>query len=206
MSGRLITFEGGEGAGKSTQIPILADYLKSRGQTVIQTREPGGVGNAERVRELLLDPEADNWDGITEVLLHYAARREHVEKLIRPALKRGDWVLCDRFADSTMAYQGFGSGIDPGLIRKIHRLTLGEFQPDLTIIFDLPVDIGMSRAEARGAADRYELMGKSFHEKLRKGFLNISRDEPDRCVVIDATQAIDDVANEIRAVIKTRFE
>ncbi|MGB0631849.1 MAG: dTMP kinase [Alphaproteobacteria bacterium] len=204
-AGKFITFEGGEGAGKSTQISRLADSLKNAGISVIVTREPGGSPGAETIRNLLLDPEND-WDPPTETLLHFAARADHYTTLIAPALKRGDWVLCDRFADSTRAYQGYGLGLDIEAIEMLYELTLGDFVPDLTLVLDLPVATGMARMHARaGDPDRYEQMDIGFHERLRDGFLEIARKEPGRCAVIDAAADIDIVTARIKDCVADRL-
>ena len=149
MAGHFITFEGGEGAGKSTHVRLLADALRGAGVGVVETREPGGSPGAEQIRELLIHGEVARWDAMTEALLHFAARRDHVARVIRPALASGDWVLCDRFADSTMAYQGYGHGLALEAIEQLYALTVGALAPDLTVILDLPVGEGLRRAETR---------------------------------------------------------
>lgn len=204
--GRFITFEGGEGAGKSTQLKRLAAALRERGLEVVTTREPGGSPGAEQIRGLLVSGEPDRWDGTTEALLHFAARRDHMRTTVWPALKAGKWVLCDRFADSTLAYQGYGHGLPHETIRDLYRVTLGQFAPDLTLILDLPVETGLERAGGRGGAeDRYEKMGQAFHQRLRDGFLAIAAEEPRRCAVIAADQAEDQVAKAILAIIDERL-
>ena len=204
--GRFITFEGGEGAGKSTHVRRLAEALREDGLSVLTTREPGGSPGAEAIRALLLSSEVADWDGMTEVLLHFAARREHLEKTIQPALGRGDWVISDRFADSTRAYQGYGQNVDRRFIDDIYALTVGEFAPDLTLILDLPAEDGLKRAKARaGDDDRYEQMDVAFHRRLRDGFLDIARAEPARCVVIDARQELDIVAENIMTAVRDRL-
>ena len=166
--GRFITFEGGEGAGKSTQLKRLAARLEAAGREVVATREPGGSPGAESIRDIVLKGEADRWSPVTETLLMYAARRDHVERVIRPALERGAFVVCDRFADSTRAYQGAAGGTDPALIAALETHILGGTRPDLTLIFDLPVELGLERAVARpGAEMRFESKGMAFHERLR---------------------------------------
>ena len=193
-TGRFITLEGGEGAGKSTQIARLSDWLRQKGRTVVTTREPGGSPGAEMIRKLLVEGPAERWDGTTEALLHFAARRDHLRSTVWPALKRGDWVISDRFADSTVAYQGHGHGLDRGTLERLYHVAVGEFRPDLTLILDLPIDAGLARAAARrGSETRYESLPAEFHERVRAGFLEIARREPGRCVVIDATQGIDAV-------------
>lgn len=205
--GRFITFEGGEGAGKSTQINRLADLLRCLGQDVVVTREPGGAPGAEQIRRLLVEGDADRWDGVGETLLHYAARRDHLRTTIRPALERGCWVLCDRFNDSTLAYQGFGHGMDRATLDQLYALVSEGDRPDLTLIFDLPVEQGLARAGTRGGVeDRYERMDIAFHHRLRDGYLTIARDEPHRCQIIDAARDIDTVAAAVRDVVCTRFD
>lgn len=188
-----ITVEGGEGAGKSTQVRLLVEALRARGLKVLGTREPGGAPGAEAIRELLLHGPDHGWTAMTEALLHFAARREHATHTIDPALSSGIWVVSDRFADSTVAYQGYGMGLGPEPIRALARLVLGGLAPDLTFVLDLPAEAGMERASGRGAADRYERMDPSFHERLREGFLAIAAAEPERCIVVDAEQNADAV-------------
>ena len=167
VSGHFITFEGGEGAGKSTQIKLLAKALRTLGYDVVETREPGGSPGAEQIRTLLVTGEVGRWSPMSEALLHYAARRNHVETTVMPALRAGQWVVSDRFADSTMAYQGYGHGMGRERIEQLHALALGPFKPDLTLILDLPVEAGLRRATAGhdGAEDRYERMDRAFHER-----------------------------------------
>ena len=196
--GRFITFEGGEGAGKSTQVSRLNDRLRQIGTDTITTREPGGAPGAEDIRNLLVTGETERWTPMAEVLLNYAARAEHLDKTIQPALDNGTWVICDRFYDSTTAYQGYGYGMDLSTLKQIHHAVLGELRPDLTLVLDLPLDLGLERAVARGdGEDRYERMGTEFHHRLRQGFKEIAEQEPDRCIVIDATGDIDTIANRI---------
>lgn len=204
--GRFITIEGGEGTGKSTQIPILAAYLRDANLEIIETREPGGSAGAEKIRNLLVNGPTDRWDPVTETLLHFAARREHLKQTIEPALGRGAWVLCDRFADSTMAYQGYGLGVARDLIEDLYRVVVGDRQPDLTIILDIPPAVGLKRADDRqSGGTRYERMDIAFHTRLRDGFIDIARRETERCVVIDATGSIEKVAAQIQQQIKTRL-
>lgn len=205
--GRFITFEGGEGAGKSTQARRLAEALRAVGIDVVLTREPGGSPGAEQIRTLLVQGDAGRWDAVTETLLHYAARRDHVERTIRPALAAGRWVISDRFADSTIAYQGYGHGVPLAQIRALHAWSVDGLQPDLTFVLDLPPDTGLQRTGDRtGAEDRYERMSGEFHRRLREGFLAIARAEPQRCVVIDARRDIDDVAAAIRDGVRARLD
>ena len=204
--GRFITFEGGEGAGKSTQLKRLVARLEGQGLGVVATREPGGSPGAEDIRALVLRGEPDRWSPVTETLLMYAARRDHVERVIRPALSKGAWVVCDRFADSTRAYQGAAGGADPGLIAALEHHIVEATRPDLTLIFDMPVDEGLARAHARAGAEmRFESKGRAFHERLREGFLAIAREEPQRCAVIDATGSVDEVAARVWAAVQDRL-
>ncbi|UCH73029.1 MAG: dTMP kinase [Rhodospirillales bacterium] len=204
--GRFVTLEGGEGAGKSTQLRRLAAWLRSIVGDVVETREPGGSAGAEQIRGLLVAGDIERWDPLTEALLHFAARRDHLVKTILPALARGAWVLSDRFADSTMAYQGYGHGVDRASLAELYRICVGTMRPDLTIILDLPVATGLARASGRGAGeDRYERMDLAFHERLRDGFNEIARNEPERCVVIDATLDEDAVHAAIVATVAERF-
>ena len=204
--GVLITLEGGEGAGKSTQLKLLKRFLVDTSIDVIVTREPGGVPSAENIRDLLVKGQTDKWDSLTETLLHFAARQEHVSKLIEPALKAGKWVLCDRFADSTTAYQGFAQNIDLDLISNLYNLIIGDLQPNLTIILDLPAEVGLERAKERGlGGTRYERMGIEFHRRLRGGFLSIAEDNPERCIVINANQSIEIISKDIINIVAERF-
>lgn len=206
MAGRLITLEGGEGAGKSTQLKRLAGSLAERGITVVSTREPGGAPGSELIRRLLVEGDPDRWDAETEALLHYAARREHLRSTIRPALVRGDWVISDRFADSTMAYQGYGHGLGRDWVARLHQTALGDFRPDLTLILDLPVADGLRRAGHRaGDETRYERMDGGFHDRMRQGFLAIAEAEPERCVLIDAAGTQDAVAAAILDAVEHRL-
>lgn len=203
--GRFITLEGGEGAGKSTQLKRLGERLRLAGLEVVATREPGGSPGAEAIRELVLNGAADRWSAVTETLLMYAARRDHIERVIEPALGRGAWVVCDRFADSTRAYQGAGGGTDAALIAALEAQVLGETRPDLTLIFDIPPEIGLERAQARGGEMRFESKGLAFHQRLREGFLAIARTEPERCALIDATGAMDAVEAAVWTAVQDRL-
>jgi dTMP kinase len=207
--GRFITFEGGEGSGKSTQVGLLVAALTGAGIPCQRTREPGGAVGAEQIRELLVSGEPGRWDALTEALLVTAARRDHLVKTIWPALEAGTWVVSDRFADSTLAYQGFAGGVPQRRLRQLYRAIAGGFAPDLTLILDLPpgagLDRALDRARQRGATggDRFERKGAEFHDKLRAGFLAIARREPERCVVIEATQTIEAVHRTVwRAAVK----
>lgn len=204
--GRFITLEGGEGTGKSTQLPLIATWLRDAGLEVVETREPGGAPGAEKIREILIDGPADRWDPVTETMLHFAARREHLVRMVLPALDRGAWVVCDRFADSTMAYQGYGLGVARELIEEMYRVVVGALKPDLTIILDIAPEIGLKRADDRRAGGtRYESMDLDFHERLRDGFIDIAKREPKRCVVIDADGPVDAITHRIRHEIETRL-
>ncbi len=204
--GRLITLEGGEGAGKSTQVALLQAALAGAGIAVERTREPGGSEGAEAIRRLLLDGADERWDAVGEALLLYAARRDHVVRLIRPALDRGVWVVCDRFADSTLAYQGYGRLLPLADLLALHRFALGDFAPDLTLILDLPVAEGLARAARRsGNADRFERLDHAFHERLRRGFRQIAADHPERCVLIDAAGDRASVHRAVLAAVVARL-
>ena len=210
MSGRFITFEGGEGAGKSTQIQRLLRRLKDDGIEAIATREPGGSPRAERVRDKVLAGAAKPFGPFAEALMFSAARIDHLQETIRPALSRGVIVLCDRFMDSTRAYQGALGNIDPGVIRALEAITIGDTRPDLTFILDLPVETGLLRATARRVAagegvDRFESENAEFHEKLRQAFLHIAHEEPQRCVVIDAGRGPDLVEADIWRSVQERL-
>lgn len=204
--GRFITFEGGEGAGKSTQLRILADRLRGAGREVVATREPGGSEGAEAIRALLLTGDADRWSAVSETLMMYAARRDHIERTIRPALERGAWVISDRFADSTRAYQGAGGGVTPGLVAAMETFVLEDVRPDLTLVLDLPVETGLARAGLRGGAEmRFESKGLAFHQRLRDAFLEIAAAEPGRCAVIAADQPADAVSDAIWSAVVARL-
>jgi len=201
-----VTIEGGEGAGKSTQAALLVGALGRAGIAALATREPGGSPGAEAIRRLLLEGEAERWDPLGEALLFAAARRDHVVRTILPALAAGTWVVCDRFADSTLAYQGDGKGLDRAVLAELQRLTLGGLAPDLTVILDLPVEEGLRRAAARsGAADRFERLGRAFHRRLRDGFRRIAAAEPQRCVVVDAAADPETVHRAILAAVAARL-
>lgn len=189
MSGGLfISFEGGEGVGKSTQVRRLAARLQAAGREVVTTREPGGSPGAEAIRNLVLNGSADRWSPVTETLLMYASRRDHIERTLRPALARGAVVLCDRYADSTRAYQGAAGGADPELIQALETFILEDVRPARTLIFDLDPELGLARALGRPDAEaRFESKGLDFHRRLRAGFLAIARDEPERCRIVDAS-------------------
>ncbi|MBV8574182.1 MAG: dTMP kinase [Acetobacteraceae bacterium] len=202
-AGVFITLEGGEGAGKSTQARLLTEHLAGRGIDVLLTREPGGSPGSERLRSLLLSGETD-WSPPAEVLLHFAARAEHVECTIRPALAAGRWVVCDRFSDSTMAYQGYGQGADREMIAGLAKM-IG-LEPDLTLVLDVASEVAQRRLAARGGrADRYERMPAGFHDRVRAGFLEIAIADPDRCVFISADGTEADVQGRIVAAAGERL-
>ena len=206
MAGRFITFEGGEGAGKTTHVRLLADALRAAGLDVVETREPGGSPGAEQIRELLIHGEVGRWDAMSEALLHFAARRDHVRRVIQPALTAGKWVLSDRFADSTMAYQGYGHGLGREVIEQLYALTVGDLRPDLTVILDLPVEEGLRRTATRKhGGTRYERMDRAFHERLRAGFLAIAREDPERCLVVDGRLPVEAVHEAIRVAVGDRL-
>ncbi|MFD2641045.1 dTMP kinase [Pseudomonas japonica] len=190
MSGLFITLEGPEGAGKSTNRDYLAGHLRDRGLDVLLTREPGGTPLAERIRELLLAPSDEKMDADTELLLVFAARAQHLAEVIRPALARGAVVLCDRFTDATYAYQGGGRGLGVERIATLERFVQGGLQPDLTLLFDLPVEVGLSRAAARGRLDRFEQEGQAFFEAVRQAYLDRAKADPQRYRLIDAAQPL----------------
>ena len=206
--GIFITFEGGEGAGKSTQVKKLAEYLKEKGIDSVLTREPGGSPGAEEIRSVILSGKKDKWDSLSEILLFSAARRNHLTQVIWPNIDAGKWVICDRFADSTMAYQGYGRNdnlLTQKDIQSLYKLIAGEFKPDITFILDIPPEEGLKRAFDRGTTNRMEDMDMSFHHNLRKAFLDIARQEPDRCVVLDARKSPDALHEEIITVLRKRF-
>jgi dTMP kinase len=202
VRGLFITLEGGEGSGKSTQARRLHATLEALGHEVTVTREPGGSPGAEAIRTLLVTGDVDRWDGMTEALLLFAARRDHVERTIKPALDSGHIVVCDRFIDSTMAYQGYGHDLGRETVEQLSGMVLGEFKPDLTLILDLPVEDGLKRAVSRGGDEqRYEDMDVAFHHRLRDGFLDIAKREPARCRVIDSSGSEEDVAVRLKAAV-----
>jgi dTMP kinase len=203
--GKFITIEGGEGVGKSTQIAALRDYLSARNVRVVLTREPGGTPRAERIRELLLEQSAEPMPPSCELLLMFAARSTHLANVIEPALARGEWVVCDRFTDATYAYQGSGRGMNVEHIALLEQIVQGSLRPDLTILLDAPLDISAARAQQRnstsGAIDRFEREQRDFFERVRDGYLQRARAEPQRFAVIDASGDRDSTANAIRKAI-----
>ena len=208
--GRFITFEGGEGGGKSTQTRLLQDALASNGIESILTREPGGSAGAEEIRELIVTGSPDRWDPLTELCLLYAARRDHWLKVIKPKLEQGIWVISDRFADSSIVYQGYAGDIDIDTVLNIHNVVLGEVWPDLTIVLDLPPELGLERSYKRDTANnskdtRFEKRELHFHNLLREGFQFLHSKSPDRICVIDGTKTIKEVEIEVFSIIKKRF-
>jgi dTMP kinase len=202
VRGRFVTFEGGEGAGKSTQVRRLARALAEAGLPVLRTREPGGSAGAETVRALLL---ARAWDPLAEMALHFAARREHWARSIEPALRAGAWVLCDRFFDSTLAYQSGGQGAPWAAWESLRTALLPGVSPDLTLLLDLPVEAGLARAAARGEANRYEALGKGFHARVRTAFLDAAASEPARFAVLDAALPEEAVAAAALSALRARL-
>jgi len=208
MRGRFITFEGGEGTGKSTHVALLAQRLKSAGIDALLTREPGGSPGAEAIRHVILSGAAKPLGAEAETILFASARDDHVRTTIRPALERGTWVLCDRFADSTRVYQGIVGQVDPRLIEGLERITVGETKPDLTFVLDVPAEVGMARALKRrgdATADRFESEALEFHEKLRAAYRALAAQESDRCVLIDVTLPREEVAEKIWQIVETRL-
>jgi len=209
MRGRFITFEGGEGTGKSTHAALLADRLKALGIGIVLTREPGGSPGAEAIRHVLLSGVAKPLGVEAEAMLFAAARTDHVSVTIEPALARGAWVICDRFVDSTRVYQGTLGHLDPKFLRALERVTVGDLKPDLTFILDLPADVGLARATRRrgeGTADRFEAESRAFHEELREAYRLLVAAEPTRCVVIDATEPKATVAERIWKTVNERLD
>jgi dTMP kinase len=201
-AGRLITFEGGEGSGKSTQLPLLARHLREQGVDVVATREPGGTEGAERIRDLAVSGSTDRWSSVTELLLMTAARADHVERVVRPALAKGSWVLCDRFIDSTRVYQGIAGGLGQDKVDALHDLLLPEPRPDLTLLLDLPVEVAAARRAAAGGGGRFEAKGRVFHDNVRDGFLALARAEPARIKVVDAAREPPLVAAAIQDAVQ----
>lgn len=203
-----ITLEGIEGSGKTTQLGFIADLLKEKGHACVITREPGGTEIGKKIRRILLDPNCDAMDPATELLLYTADRVQHAKELIRPSLAAGQTVICDRYFDATLVYQGYARGLDVELIERLHRLMLSDLKPDLTLLLDLPPELGLSRAWAQirdgsrtGMETRFENEALLFHEKVREGYLVLARREPDRFRIIDASRDVDNVREEIRKMI-----
>jgi dTMP kinase len=206
VAGRFITLEGGEGSGKSTQAKRLAAALEKHGLATLTTREPGGSPGAEEIRALLVQGAPGRWDPLSEALLLYAARADHVRRVIGPALIKDTWVISDRFTDSTYAYQGAGRGVPRETIRRIDSVVLDDFKPDFTLVLDLDVETGLKRAGGRGGAEtRFENFDREFHERLRQAFIEIAKRHPDRCALIDASGTEDEVAAAIWAAVARRF-
>lgn len=202
MQGRFITVEGGEGVGKSTNMDFVCQYLSDIGADVLVTREPGGTPLGEAIRELLLSPDHKGMDPVCELQLMFAARAQHLAKVIRPALEKGRWVLCDRFTDATYAYQGGGRGIDSGMIARLEELVQGDFRPDLTLLLDVPVDIGLSRANSRSDPDRFEQEKTAFFERVRQCYLDRAAAEPGRFRLIDAGKPLEAVQQQLQACLR----
>ena len=199
--GKFITIEGAEGVGKTTSIAFIEEYFKQAGRKILLTREPGGTPLAEKIRELLLDARQTSIADDTELLLMFAARAQHLQEKIIPALQTGQWVICDRFTDATYAYQGGGRGIDTARIEVLEEWVQGELRPDMTLLLDLPVDLGLKRAGERSAPDRFEQEQQAFFERVRATYLDIARAEPQRYRIIDASGSIDEVQSRIRRVL-----
>ena len=199
--GLFITLEGPEGAGKSTNRDYLAELLGAAGREVVLTREPGGTPLAERIREILLAPAAEPMAVDTELLLMFAARAQHLAQVVRPALARGALVLCDRFVDATYAYQGGGRGVPSARIATLEAFVLGDLQPDLTLVFDLPVEIGLARAARRGALDRFEQEQRAFFEAVRQTYLERAQAVPERYRIIDASRSLAEVQADLRTLV-----
>ena len=206
MRGKFITFEGGEGGGKSTQAARMAGYLRGKGLEVIETREPGGTPQGEDLRDLLVQGDPDRWSALSELLLLTAARVEHVNRLIEPALAEGKWVICDRFADSTLAYQGIAGELGLELVEQLQQLAVGASSPDVAFLLDVRAEAGLQRAEKRGGAARFEKKGAAFHQTLRDGFLALANENPQRIVLIDGEDTFDNVWGQIEAELGRRFK
>jgi dTMP kinase len=206
MKGKFITVEGGEGAGKSTQLAYVRQRIEAAGIALTVTREPGGTPLAEQIRTLLLDHRNGDMASDTELLLMFAARAQHLAELIRPALAKGEWVLCDRFTDSTYAYQGGGRGIETHRIAQLEDWVQGGFRPHVTLLLDVPVEVGMARAQARGELDRFEREQQAFFHQVREAYLERARQEPERFKVIDASCSIEEVQGQIDAVLDPLIE
>ena len=206
MRGKFITFEGGEGAGKSTQASALARRLEALGIGVLLTREPGGSPGAEQIRKLLVEGEPERWTPLTETLLFLAARADHVARAIEPALAAGTWVISDRFSDSTFVYQGIARGLGMEAVRRLQHAAIGEFAPDLTILLDIDPGVGLTRTGRRGQAEnRFERFDAGFHARLREGFLRIVAGEPGRCAVTDGSRNTDAIAADVWRIVGERL-
>ena len=204
--GKFITFEGGEGAGKTTQAKMLCEALEGAGIETLLTREPGGTFGAEAIRNLVLEGTSDRWSGMTELLLMYAARLDHMEKLIKPALERGVWVISDRFADSSLAYQGYARGLGAEKVKAVHAAVMDEFEPDLTILFDIDPILAQKRVETRGEdLSRFDAESIAFHNTLREAFLNIAEENSERIFTVDAAASRDSVQTRILFAISQKY-
>lgn len=204
--GKFITFEGGEGAGKTTQAKMLAEALEGAGIETLMTREPGGTFGAEAIRDLVLEGTSDRWSGMTELLLMYAARLDHMEKLIKPALERGVWVISDRFSDSSMAYQGYARKLGPQKVKALHAAVMDGFEPDLTILFDIDPILAQKRVETRGEdLSRFDAESIAFHNTLREAFLNIAETNSDRIFTVDAAASRDGVQTRILFAVSQKY-
>ncbi len=201
MRGRFITLEGGEGVGKTTNLQFIRGLIEGAGKRLRVTREPGGTPLAEKIRELLLNPAHKGMAPDCELLLMFAARAEHIDKLIRPALEAGEWVLCDRFTDATFAYQGAGRGLSKARILELEAMVQGDLRPDLTLLLDVPVEIGLQRASDRSEPDRFEQEARDFFERVRQGYLERAAAEPERFRVIDASRPLPEVQQQIREAL-----
>ena len=203
MKGQFITVEGIEGVGKTTNIEFIHKWLLAAGKDVVVTREPGGTPLGEAIRGLLLDPQYTGMDSTCELQLMFAARAEHLARVIRPALEEGQWVLCDRFTDATYAYQGGGRGIDTGIIARLETLVQGNFRPDITLLLDVPVEVGLARASKRGDLDRFEQEKVEFFEQVRQAYLDMARQHAGRYRVIDASQPLEQVQQQLELVLQS---
>ncbi len=203
MKGKFITVEGIEGVGKSTNMDFIHRQLLAAGKDVVVTREPGGTPLGEAIRGLLLDPEYKGMDPVCELQLMFAARAEHLARVIRPALENGQWVLCDRFTDATYAYQGGGRGIDSGVIARLEELVQGDFRPDVTLLLDVPVEVGLARAGQRSSPDRFEQEQVEFFERVRQCYLRMAKDHTGRYRIIDASQPLEQVQQQLNAVMRS---
>ncbi|TXL18430.1 dTMP kinase [Methylococcaceae bacterium HT3] len=201
MSARFITLEGGEGVGKTTNIAYIQSLLKSENIPLVLTREPGGTALAENIRQLLLDKEQEAIAEQTELLMMFAARAQHIKHVIKPALDRGDWVLCDRFTDATYAYQGGGRNMDLSTIQWLENFVQADLRPDLTLLLDAPIEFGMQRAQQRGKLDRFESEKMAFFDKVRQVYLSIAEQQPKRVKIVDATQSLDNVQSQIKQIL-----
>jgi dTMP kinase len=206
LSNRFITFEGIEGAGKSTQIQFASEFLRAQNQPVVVTREPGGTGIANEIRQLLLTTQEEALTDEAELLLMFAARSQHLTHVVKPALARGDWVLCDRFTDSTIAYQGYGRGVQHTMIVQLKQWVQGDLNPARTFLFDLPVESALLRVRTRGERDRFEQEQLEFYTRVRQGFINLAEQEPQRIICLNAAQSIELVRSELRTQLELLFE